>query len=131
MKTKQHVGTFFLHVIVEIALMKGWDFDSIKSPEEYLESYNESTKDMVLYKLKNSNAKLTVHNAIELINGTISDESLEFFNSLYKMILESTPEVLYDPHYVVFVSMHSGSSDYFTVSMLQDIIKISPFSSEE
>ncbi|UXY92255.1 hypothetical protein [Proteus phage RP7] len=131
MKTKQHVGTFFLHVIVEIALMKGWDFDSIKSPEEYLESYNESTKDMVLYKLRNSSAKLTVHNAIELINGTISDESLEFFNSLYKRILESTPEVLYDPHYVVFVSMHSGSSDYFTVSMLQDVIKISPFSSEE
>lgn len=131
MKTKQHVGTFFLHVIVEIALMKGWDFNSIKSPKEYLESYNESTKDMVLYKLRDINAKLTVHNAIELINGTISDESLEFFNSLYKMILESTPEVLYDPHYVVFVSMHSGSSDYFTVSMLQDVIKISPFSSEE
>ncbi|QNN97753.1 hypothetical protein [Proteus phage 2] len=131
MKTKQHVSSFFFHVIVEIALMKGWDFELTQTPEEYLEACSDSTKEMVLYKLKNSNATLTVHNAIELINGTISDESLEFFNSLYKMILESTPEVLYDPHYVVFVSMHSGSSDYFTVSMLQDVIKISPFSSEE
>lgn len=131
MKTKQHVGAFFYHVIIEIALMKGWDFESTQTPEEYLESYDDSTKEMVLYKLKNSNAKLTVHNAIELINDSTSEESLEFFNHLYKMILESTPDVLYDPHYTLFVSMHSGSSDYFTVSMLQDIIKISPFSSEE
>lgn len=131
MKTKKHVGAFFYHVITEIAMMKGWDFELTQTPEEYLEACSDSTKEMVLYKLKNSNATLTVHNAIELINGTTSEESLEFFNYLYQMILVATPGVLYDPHYVLFVSMHSGSSDYFTVSMLQDIIKISPFSSEE
>lgn len=133
MKTKQHVGRFFHHSLIEIALMWGWDFDAPQDEIEFIESSEEfsDTDNLAMYTLTSTKRSLTVKDAIELTKGNTTENALRFFDELHKDLLGKSPEILEQPDYAIFISMHSGSSDYFTVSMLQDIIKISPFSSEE
>lgn len=124
---------FFHHSLIEIALMWGWELCAPQDAIEFIESSDElsDTDSLAMYTLRSTGRHLTVKDAIELIKGITTDNALIFFDELHKDLLDKSPEILEQPDYEIFISMHSGSSDYFTVSMLQDIIKISPFSSEE
>lgn len=115
MKDKSSVGAFLHFMLSEEALHRGWDFGT--GVVGFLKG--ELEPDFVVYRLKNDNRDvLNFSDCAEIIeHGTYSVSAMKFFTELDKLL----PSDLED-HEVIFVSMHSGGSDYFTVSMLRSIL---------
>lgn len=115
MKDKSSVGSFLQFMLSEEAIYRGWDFES--GAVEFLKSKLES--DFVVYRLKNKNQDiLSFSDCVEIIeHGAYTATAMKFFTELDKLL----PTDLVDNE-VIFVSMHSGGSDYFTVSMLHSIL---------
>lgn len=111
-KTYEAIPAFFWHFLAKEALYNGWDM------EEEIYPALESIKDEVLIEYREHT--LTCADLIPVSKGNMSGEAFgNFMSAIYKSekiqsVEDSKP---------ILVSMHSGSSDYFTVGMLKSFIQ--------
>lgn len=111
MKLRNSIPSYFWHELSAIAIHRGWDLEGdvvdfllgIESRDDY--------EAEALYTLKDDNE--TVLNMLDVITivrtHEITESAKRFFIALNKMLREREVDDLS----AVFVSMHSGSSDYF------------------
>lgn len=114
MKNKSDIANFFWHYLSEIAIGQGWDFES-----EMVDSLKD-VLDKVAFTDKTKRCKVLVSDLIDVTNN-VQNPAFNYFctiayNSIkgHKDLTEHTP---------LMVSMHSGSSDYFTWGMLKDKVE--------
>lgn len=112
MKTRDSIPAFFWHYLSEDAIRLGWDMESDMFPSL------ESIKDEVAFTLKGSGVTVTYADLIEVAQGNMTGETFKaFVTGVYDLVKDQ------EPHESVIVSMHSGSSDYFTVEMVKDFVE--------
>lgn len=115
MKDKSSVGGFLHFMLCEEAIYQGWDFEG--NAMEFLAGKLE--KGFPVYTLKSPNKDiLTFEDCLCIIKSDVyTDNAMTFFKELGKLVPDNA-----EGSDVIFMSMHNGGSDYFTVSMLQSIL---------
>lgn len=110
--------SFFHHVAAEFAIQHGWDFEQDLS-EFHKTSGADLNSPYLKFDLKDGSASaiLSEGDVLEASQGNYTDN----FKAFWKLIefKEDAPD-----DGVVFQSMHSGSSDYLTVSEIKELQKL-------
>lgn len=114
-KDSSSIPSFFWHYLAGIAIYQGWDMES-----EMLDSL-EDIKSHVQLVNKNEFNSVTIGDLIEVSKGNYTQSFKDFCKNAYDYALENNLE-LKDSD-TVMISMHSGSSDYFTWAMLKDFVE--------
>lgn len=121
-KTKNALPGFFHHYLAETALFHNWD----PSSDVTLQAALEHKSDIERFSLVGlEGTGVTIGDLIDVINGNLYNNNFKTFCiELHRIISQSEKEKT--PNDVLMVSMHSGSSDYFTWEMLVDYVESIP-----
>lgn len=117
MKNKDHIKSFAWHVVCEEALYAGWDFEG-----DMYSVFTEERLSQVMYSRGDND--VTIGDWVEASKGNYTEQFTNFWKAVYTHIIgqvENDKEAP-DDHTPMLVSMHSGSSDYFTWSMVKDFV---------
>ena len=114
MKDYEDIEFFAYHNVIRMALYHGYSFD--EQLESFLSDDMLSEKSLTL----RSGESITWGDWYAASAGNFTEEFSIFIRAVHDLI--DTPEFS-KPSTPVFVSSHSGSSDYFTVSMVKSFVK--------
>ncbi|AFQ22218.1 hypothetical protein My1_059 [Pectobacterium phage My1] len=112
MKGQSSIPRFFWHYLSEDAIRQGWNmefdmYDALKPIE------NE-----MAFTLKTSGFEIKYKDLIDVAKGNLDNPVFKEFCFLVYHEVDKTS----DRSSTILVSMHSGSSDYFTLGMLEDYV---------
>lgn len=118
-KNKSSIPAFFFHMISEIAIRLGWDMEDVEAMYTVL----QSEANEVMFSLKGQEGTfVTVGDLMELSKGNLDNVNFGYFAKELLKLIENDPETELADDEPLMVSMHSGSSDYFTYAMLKDYV---------
>lgn len=117
-KNKGDIPAFAWHVAAESAIQRGWDYeeDLVEFLKGKMNGADECTHS------NSSGAEVYLSDWLEALAGVYTDRFIAFWRSVDTRIKEQVGEGKTYPD-VLMISMHSGSSDYFTKEMLADLLK--------
>lgn len=116
MKNKSAIPSFFWHFLSEVAIQEGWDFES-----EMIDSLDKIKDEMAFQSRGETPTKVTVADLIQVTRGIYPESFKQFCIDSFNYI--NSMEDTVEGHEPIMVSMHSGSSDYFTWGMLKDFVE--------
>lgn len=118
-KDKSSIPAFFWHMLSEVAINLGWDMVDDEAMYTLLQPHHNE----VMFSLKGrEGTAVTVADLVELSKGDLDNANFKTFAAgLLELVKNDKDTELKDTE-PLMVSMHSGSSDYFTYEMLKDYV---------